>query len=185
MSHGLYTRYFVLWVILLISQSCQLSQDVARRQEAAARHVQLGLAYLERGDKVRAKQKLVLALKEAPDSASVNASMAYLMEQIGDEQQAGKLYRQALQYAPRHGGHLNNYAVFLCHRGQYHQAAHYFALAMEDKYYDHAALVYENAGLCALAEGNRHQAQTYFQQALRHDPSRQVASLELKRMRVI
>lgn len=180
MSHGLKSRYLALGVFLLIAQSCQFSQDVARQQEAATQHAALGLAYLERGERVMAKKHLALALKEAPTSAKVNTSMAYLMEQTGDLKQADKLYRNALRLAPRQGEYLNNYGAFLCRRGHYQQATHYFALAMQDAYYEQTALVYENAGICALAAGNPSHAKVYFKKALRHDPSRRLALIKLQ-----
>lgn len=175
MSHGLQARYLILGVILLTSQSCQFLQDAARQQDVASRYAQLGLAYLEKGDRVMAKQKLVLALKKSPNSALANTSMAYLLEQMGDLHQADVLYRKALRCAPHRGMYLNNYATFLCRQGQYQQAAHYFVLAIQDEYDAHTGLAYENAGLCALKQGNQRQADVYFKKALRHDPSRQVA----------
>ncbi len=180
MSHGLKSHYLVLGACLLMAQSCQFSQDVARQQEAATQHAALGLAYLERGERVMAKKHLVLALKQAPTSAEVNTSMAYLMEQTGDVKQADKLYRNALRLAPHQGAHLNNYGAFLCRHGHYQQATHYFALATQDAYYEHTALVYENAGICALTAGNRSHAKAYFKKALRHDPSRQLALIKLQ-----
>lgn len=184
-------RYLLLGLILLVLQACQYNNEPShvffsqksKHPEAALRHMQLGLAYLNQGDRVRAKQKLMRALEEAPNSASVNAAIGYFMEQTGEIKQARFYYDKAVRCEPS-GAHLNNYGAFLCRNKQYIKAEHYFKKAIQDKQYIHTATVYENAGFCALASANDKKAVHYFKQALLHDPLRKQSLYELVRIEV-
>lgn len=147
--------------------------------EAALYNTRLGLAYLQQGNRSLAKRKLLLAMSQAPDSADVNASMAYFMEKSGDMDKAAQFYQKAMTLAPGAGTQLNNYGAFLCRRGQYREAEKYFMKAVKDVGYDHTAGAYENAGLCVMAVSDDLAATTYFTKALEQDPSRQQSLFEL------
>ena len=170
---------------LLLLQSCQ-NRAIEERavgkvklEEAASYNAQLGLAYLKQEDRARAKQKLLLALSEAPNAPFANAAMAYFYETTGEFDRARVYYRNALAIAPKRGAPLNNYGAFLCRQGHYRQAERYFLMAANDREYVHTALAYENAGLCALGIPDNRKAATYFQKALKQDPSRKPSLYEL------
>ncbi len=183
-------------IFLLFLQSCQnnhqkageskdtpppftLRNKTAKLNEAATYNTQLGLAYLKQGDRVRAKHKLMLALKQAPNSPLVNASLAYFMEKSGDLDSAKTYYKKAMALAPGAGAEYNNYGTFLCRQGFYKEADGYFLKAIKDIKYEHTAAAYENAGLCALKVPNQEQASFYFNKALEQDPSRAQSLYEL------
>lgn len=172
----------VLLPVILTLQACQLfcRQQEAAIPKAALYNTQLGLAYLNQGQRVRAKSKLLRALRQAPQAAAVNAAMAYFWELSGELQLARIYYQRALWNAPKNGMQLNNYGAFLCRIGEYQQAEQYFLRAVRDTNYPNTAMIYENAGLCALAMADYVKAKQYFIQALRHDPARK-QSLDLLR----
>src|SRR5438477_614238 len=58
-------------------------------------NTQLGLAYLEKNDVQRAKQKLLTALNEAPSIPETWYSMAYFMETTGNIEEAKTDYLKA------------------------------------------------------------------------------------------
>ena len=149
---------------------------------AASYNTQLGLAYLKQGNKPRAKKKLLTALKQAPDSSGVNAALAYFFESTGDNQDAAKYYKKAMQLAPGSGSQYNNYGAFLCRNGQYKEADKYFNLAVKDIKYEKTAAAYENAGLCALENNQFDKAEGYFRHALDQDSSRKVSLYELVKL---
>ncbi|MDP3705127.1 MAG: type IV pilus biogenesis/stability protein PilW [Legionellaceae bacterium] len=176
------THYVVIIAICLALQSCQHAQDVKHDEEAALYNTQLGLAYLSQGDRSLAKRKLLMALAQAPNLPSANASMAYFMEKTGDMVKTEYYYRRAMLFAPGRGAQLNNYGAFLCRQGRYQQAERYFLLAVQDVQYDHTAAAYENAGLCVKAIPDDKKAVTYFQNALMQDPLRKQSLYELVRI---
>ena len=160
----------IVWCVLIGLCSCA--------PEHSRMDAQLGLAYLQKGDRPRAKQSLLRALENEPRSAVVNSSMAYFMEITGDIQQASFFYKKAMRVAQidDRGAHWNNYGAFLCRTGDPKQAAVYLLKAAHYFPYTYPALAYENAGVCALGEGDKVAARAYFKQALLQDPLRKQAA---------
>lgn len=199
MAHHSKQREYVLSfcrLLIILSlfflQSCQHTNDAKdegvgkkfNRDDAAAYNTQLGLAYLKQGDRPRAKRKILLALTQAPNSPSANASMAYFMEKSGQVDEARTYYKKAMSLAPGSGAQLNNYGTFLCRQAQYAQSEDYFLRAVKDIQYENSAGAYENAGLCALAIPNYTKATSYFKKALEQDPSRTQSLYEIVNIEV-
>ncbi|MBA3535502.1 MAG: type IV pilus biogenesis/stability protein PilW [Tatlockia sp.] len=178
---------FLLCLSLLLLQACQQKNTLnsermllaQKQNDAAVYNTQLGLAYLKQEDRSRAKRKLLTALDLAPDSADVNAAMAYFLENTGDLKEARNYYRKALSLAPKKGAQLNNYGSYLCRLGNYQEAEGYFLSAVKDVHYVNTAGAYENAGLCAAAIPDYQKATRYFIKALEQDPRRQQSLYEL------
>lgn len=178
---------FFLGISLLFLLSCQHNNDdnddsVSKkynRENAALYNSQLGLAYLKQGDRPRAKKKLLTAMKEAPDSPNVNASMGYFLEKSGEFKEAESYYKKAITLSNGSGAQLNNFGTYLCRRGQYTQAEDYFLKAVKDIQYEHTAGAYENAGLCVMEIPNFSKATLYFNKALEQDPNRKQSLYEL------
>ncbi|MDX2165332.1 MAG: tetratricopeptide repeat protein [Gammaproteobacteria bacterium] len=133
---------------------------------AANDNVALGLAYLNEGNKVKAKEKLLFALEESPNNPLVLDSMAYFWEVTQNVALASAFYQKAYDIAPNDGAALNNYAVFLCKHGQEKKAETLFLKAVHLQNYVHTAKAYENAGVCALKAGESAKAKEYFTKAL-------------------
>ncbi len=186
-EYVLKARWLFLIVGLFFLQSCEQNTEEKNepvskkynREEAATYNTQLGLAYLKQGDRSRAKRKLLLALKQAPESPNVNASMAYFMEKSGEMDDAQAYYKKAITLSAGSGAQFNNYGAFLCRREKYQQAEGYFLKAVKDMQYENSAAAYENAGLCAMAIPDYEKATQYFTKALEQDPSRRQSLYEL------
>ncbi|MES2998672.1 MAG: type IV pilus biogenesis/stability protein PilW [Pseudomonadota bacterium] len=150
--------------------------------QAANTNVQLGLAYLQSGDVQRAKQKLLLAEQQAPQSTESQGAMGYFLESTGNLSEAEAYYRRAATHHSKSGAAQNNYGTFLCRRGRYAEADQHFLLALQDPSYLNVAQVYENAGLCAMQIPDIIKAMGYFTQAITQDPKRALSWLELGRI---
>lgn len=161
----------------------QVQPTAVRLQSAAMYNVQLGVRYAQQGEMERAKMKLLLALKQAPDWAPAFDAMAYYQDLVGNEAIADDYYRKALAIAPHSGSSLNNYGVFLCRHKHYQAAVTQFVKAVSDPNYLSTAQAYENAGLCAMAIPELSQAAGFFQKALLNDPQMVMPLLELADIR--
>lgn len=174
-----------LWIILLSSLlvACGTTQGPSTQEtklvSAAKINVQLGMAYLERKDIQRAKQKFILALDEAPQIPETWYSMAYFMESTGNQDAADKYYVKAMAVAPGRGDVLNNYGTYLCRKGNYRDAVNHFIKATQDPKYLQAASAYENAGICALKIPSDDEAMKYFTKAIAEEPQRAASLIEL------
>jgi len=148
-------------------------------EKAAKLNVELGLSYLQQGQNARAKTKLLRAKKLASNMPDVHYAYGYYLESIGELVEAEKSYLQAIKYGPKNGKAYNNYGAFLCRVARYRESEKQFMLALEDKSYARTGEVYENAGICVMQIPDMAKAQMYFEKALRHDPNRHQAMLEL------
>ncbi|HAT1659492.1 TPA: type IV pilus biogenesis/stability protein PilW [Legionella pneumophila] len=183
-------RYLLIIITCLFLEACQHAQDSeepnAPRKvdlsKAASFNVQLGLGYLKQGDRPRAKKKLLTALEQQPDSADVNAALAYYFEQTKELDQARKFYHKAMTLSQNGGAQMNNYGAFLCRQGDYKNAEIYFLKAVKDQNYVNTSGAYENAGLCAMAIPDHDKAIIYFTKALNQDPSRKESLYELVKL---
>lgn len=176
-------KIFLIINLCMLLMACSTfsssSNDRVDKPIAAMDNVELGLAYLHEGDRVRAKTKLLLALCQAPHSPIALDAMAYFFEVSQQDVQADKYYQKALAYAPHNGAVLNNYGVFLCKIGRYQEAEQYLTQAAHEQDYVHTAKAYENAGLCALMIPDPAKARYYFQKAVDEDPRLSFSRQEL------
>lgn len=154
--------------------------------KASTYNVQLGLGYLNQGDRPRAKKKLLTALGQTPHSADANAAIAYYFEKTADLDNAKKYYAKAVSLASAEDGSLgaqyNNYGAFLCRQADYKKAEEYFLKAIKQVQYIKTAGAYENAGLCSLAIPDEKKAKMYFTKALEQDPSKSQSLYELVKL---
>lgn len=162
-----------------IQQPIEKKALYKKKEEAVGFNLQLGMAYLQRADMIRAKQKFLTALSLDPNSAEACAAIAYFFEKTGDFGAAKKYYHKALSLAPGSGSLLNNYATYLCRRGHYRESEAYFIKAVNDLHYVNTAKAYENAGLCMSQIPDDAKAQWYFAKALKQDPGRRQSLYEL------
>lgn len=170
-------------ISLLTSCSTTKSQEEEHDQDrmikTAKINSQLGIAYLEKNNAQRAKQKLLLALKQAPNIPEPWYSMGYYLETTGDKEGARTYYLKAINIAPTRGDAQNNYGTFLCRSGDYANSIEHFIVATKDTDYLDVGSAYENAGLCAMKIPDKQLAMKYFEHALMQDPTRQTSLYEL------
>ena len=153
-------------------------------RKSALINVELGLGYLNQGQVARAKNKLTHAVKLAPELPEPNSAMAHFLEMVGENKDAERFHQKAIKQASQKGAFYNNYGVFLCRQKRYPEADAIFQQALNDKEYDHSAEVYENAGVCALKWSNLNKADEYLKAAIRRDPNRSNAILELANLKL-
>lgn len=162
-------KFFLLCIFAIYLLGCSSSTTV-QNPEAAKYNTQLGLAYLQQGDISRAKEKLLLATRQAPKDPLALEAMGYFFDITQQTVEAEKYYQMALKLAPKDGTVQNNYGGHLCRQQLYHEAINYFLLAAADINYLSTATAYENAGLCALQIPDYKLAKLYLERALAIDP---------------
>jgi type IV pilus assembly protein PilF len=138
---------------------------------AAKINVRLGFYYLQQGETVRAKQKLMSALQEAPKYPLAYSAMGYYLEKTGEPVQAEQYYLQSLKFREDLGAMRNNYGTFLCRQKRYREAIQQFEWAVQDKSYLNTAEAYENAGLCSRKIPDILLATQYLNKALKNNPN--------------
>ncbi|MEE9452126.1 MAG: type IV pilus biogenesis/stability protein PilW [Gammaproteobacteria bacterium] len=183
-------KFLLLFLVFSLFVACATgvlpSRDEGsedREADTVSPNLQLGLGYIHIGNNVRAKQKLLAAIEQAPHSPEANGAMAYYAETTGDIELAEAYYQKALRYSGGEGAPFNNYGVFLCRQGNYQQAQQYFNTALQDQNYLNVAGIYENAGICAMLTSDFKQAEEYFIKSINHDSKRPTSLLQLAELR--
>lgn len=187
-------KSFMLGLLLATLGACSAHHTNAKPNEmltesrqpdlakAAKLNVEMGITYLQKNNVARAKQKLLLALKQAPQWAPAHEAMGYFLEQTGEAKKAESYYKKAISIAPRSGQARNNYGTYLCRMGRFQQAEHQLLLAAQNLNYVNNSEAYENAGLCAMQIPNDAKAISYFKKAIEQNPSRPTSLLELSEL---
>jgi type IV pilus assembly protein PilF len=158
-------------ITALLLNACSV-KHTPENLTAAGYNVQLGLGYLAQDDRLRAKEKLLRAVEQAPNSQETQLALAYYYEIVGDRLAAEQIYQQALDIEPKAGQVNNNYGAFLCTQGEYQQALVHFERAAQDSHYYQTANAYENAALCSAKMAQFAPTAHYADLALQQDPHR-------------
>ena len=169
--------------LALIIGACVTNQPQkisVSQQLKAVDNITLAIKYIQKGKSMAAKQKLMQALKHAPNYAPSWYAMAYYLEVTGNYADANKYYLKAISLAPKNGSTYNNYGTFLCRRAQYTDAIAQFVKAADLPKYLNAATAYENAAACALKIPNKKLAINLLTKAAKLDPSLKPIVLKLR-----
>ncbi|HET7396182.1 MAG TPA: type IV pilus biogenesis/stability protein PilW [Gammaproteobacteria bacterium] len=153
-----------------VSSGSTFAGDKVSMKQASDYNTQLGVAYLQQGNRDLAMQKLQKALEQNPDNANAYLGLGLLYDSIGDTNKAENSYEKALDKAPDDPDVQNNYAVFLCQHGQQKKSEKYFLEAAQNALYATPDAAYTNAGVCASQIPDMKTAEQYFRKALDINP---------------
>ncbi len=190
--HGIAT--LIIFSTVLLLSACQnytatptpVAPTVAKatpNPKAAEINRQLSMQYLRRGDTVKAKEKLNLALKQDARSSRVLETAGYFYDKTGNHKAAQHYFQQAINIKPMNPSYHNNYGVYLCENKHYRAAIDQFLIAATNRGYTRADAAYENAGACAKAKKDPQLAALYFQEAIKINPKRANSLLEMAQIR--
>ena len=138
--------------------------------------------YLQRGQLEFAKEKIDKAMELDADSANANNIMALYQWRVKQIDEADKYFRKAIDVAPSNPESLNNYAVFLCEKGEVESAIKYYDRAVAVPLYSSKIQAYTNAGKCLLKKKEMPRAEKYFTEALKMNPYYPDAALEMAKI---
>jgi len=134
--------------------------------EAARYNVELGIAYMQRGELGVAKEKLERAIKEDPHSAEAHSALALLDQRLGDNAAAESEFHTALRLAPHDPEIANNYAVYLCGTQRVNEGVKRLLAVARDPLYRTPEAAYTNAAVCLRSVHRDDEAQRNLQRAL-------------------
>ena len=171
-----------LWTMAaaLLTAGCQVGLNAG--PEASALNLELGAAYLAQGRLELARDKLVRATQQDPDSSEAHRVLGMAYERLEDQDRAERHYRRAVRLAPRDVEALNSLGVFQCRRaGNPREGVALLERAAREAAGIRRAAVYANCGVCELPL-DRNSAAEWFRRALALDPLNVEAQLLLERL---
>jgi type IV pilus assembly protein PilF len=166
-------------VALAVAACASNPQQDTRKRDAANYNMQLGVAYMNQGNLLLAKEKLDKALQENPDDPNVHSARALLEDRLGDQKKADEEFRTASRLAPKDPDIQNNYAVYLCRTGRTEEGVKGFLAAARNGLYRTPASAYTNAGVCLHSAHRDDEAAQNFKKALEIRPNYAEAAYQL------
>ncbi len=167
--------YFVLAIALANCTTTSSSKKKPDPAKVAARKsnvlINLGMAYVERGQYQVAMEEFNKALKIDPRSYDAHTAIANLYETIDQSQLAEQHYKKAIELAPDNPSTLNNYGKYLCNKDNYSEAESYFAKAAETPLYSRPWIPLTNAGQCMQRASHFQKAEFNYRAALKKNPT--------------
>ncbi len=97
-----------------------------QREDAAQANTQLALAYMREGDLATARDKLEKALDQNPNTPTTQMAAGFLYDRLGEDRKADAAYERALKLSKNDPNVMNNYAAFLCRKGDKKKGEAYF-----------------------------------------------------------
>lgn len=161
-----------------------MQERVVNTKEAAIGRLKLALEYLKKGKTDQAKLNLDRAQKLNADVDGIYSSYAYYYQTVGEIVLADAAYMKALEQFPKNDNTRNNYGAFLCDNKRYDAAEKQFIIAINSSTNTQTANSYENAGLCALRDGQWQRANKHLSAVLRYESVRARSILGLAKANI-
>ncbi len=184
MPYRCYLRLLAGFCLLLggCTPSLNRPNDPFANLSAADVYLRKGVEYMEMGNYRVAQQDLNKAISLDRRNSEAHNALAVLSEKLDQPAEATRHFEQALALDPDNHAARNNYARFLCARGQRPQAQQQFQRVIEARLYAHPEVALTNAGLCAESGGDKIQAEQLFRKALTRQTDFAPALLALSRL---
>lgn len=181
-------RIFGPLIFALVLSSCNQatggsSIDVSERSnEVAESNLNLGIAYLKRGEYEISLEKLNKALEADPRYTPTLNALGLLYQKLGDNARSEGYFKQALGIRPNDPYTLNNYGQFLCTNDRFDEAQDAFLNAAKNPLYETPEISITNAGTCALKNNHPDTAEKFFREALDKNPKVPVALIQMSQI---
>ena len=151
------------------------SGDESSERMRARIHTELAASYFELGNMGVALEEVREALRADGNYGPAHNVAGLVYAQLKEDNLAQESFQRALRINPSDSDAHNNYGLFLCQRKQEREAIRHFMTAVRNQLYPNPERSYVNAGVCAIRSGNRADAESYFQQALKLRPNQPLA----------
>ena len=184
-DYMLQTWLKILTSLVVISLSACVTTETGKLganadpAKAEASYVQLGLAYLQNGNRDSSRLNFENALELNKRSAPAHEGIARLYQLEAENELAEKHFRLALRYDPEFSRAHNNYGYFLFLHDRYEEAYKEIDKAARDVSYESRGVALLNLGKTALKLGNQERARAAFEHALSVQPNLTPVFVEL------
>ena len=175
---------------LLFLASCVHVSDSPKntkvdKRAAAQTRVDLGMRYLEAGERNAARRHFLSAMELDDRSVTAALGMALLHIVNKEDDHAEESFKQALSVRSDQSKSLVHfkYAQFLYARKRYNESCEHFQVVSQDLSFDQRPLAVYYTGMCAKLAGNLSAAVGSFERALGLDARLAPAALELAELR--
>ena len=156
-----------------------------QNRKSAELNVKLASGYMQRGQLEIAKGKLEKAIELDDEYVQAYTTMAVLMDQIGEVDEARNYYLEALDIEPKNSQLLNNYGTFLCKMDdpdKLADAVEQFKKALSNQFYETPQTAHANLGYCLMKHKKYHNyedSEMHLRKALRINSNLKIALITM------
>jgi type IV pilus assembly protein PilF len=147
--------------------------------QAAVANMQMALEYMRENNLARARDRVELALTEAPANPRVQETAGLVYERLDDKVKAQHAFTTAARLGKDDPSIQNSYAGYLCRNGKTAAGEKLFLEVARSPLYQTPEVALLNAGVCVGGAGDVLDAQRYFDRALTIRPNMPEALLQL------
>ncbi|HTB29642.1 MAG TPA: type IV pilus biogenesis/stability protein PilW [Steroidobacteraceae bacterium] len=147
--------------------------------QAAVANMQMALEYMRENNLARARDRIEIALTEAPSNASVQETAGLVYEKLEEKAKAHQAFTAAARLGKDDPAIQNSYAGYLCRSGKAAAGEKLFLEVARSPLYQTPEVALLNAGVCVGGAGDVLDAERYFNRALTIKPNMPEALLEL------
>jgi len=130
----------------------------------------------------KALEKLNRAREAKPDYPPVYNALGVLHQNLGIFDVAEDNFKMAIKLNPSNSSAMNNYGLLLCQTERYDEANEIFLKAVNNPLYATPEVAYNNAGTCALNNGQAELAENYFNEALKRNAGMGTALIQMSEL---
>jgi type IV pilus assembly protein PilF len=154
------------------------SDETPLKRRARIR-LELASAYFQQGQTHVALDEIKQAIAIDPDYVDAYNLRGLAYQRLNDLPLASGSFKHALALNPRDADAAHNYAWFLCQHSQYADAEDFFAQAIANPAYTHAAKSWMLQGLCQLRSGHTRDAEISLSRSQALDAGNPVSAYNL------
>ena len=175
----------LIWMSLLLT-GCVSTDNKDRNPKAAAeKYVEIGLSYLQSGNRDQARFNLKKAVELDPKSAQVHHAKALLYQADGEAPLAEKHFKRAVSLDRSFTQARSNYARYLLLEGRAEDSEAEYEKVIEDVNYRLRAQAFLGLGLARKRQNDYAGATEAFKRAYQRDQRTTRALLELADLAMI
>ena len=147
--------------------------------QAAVANMQMALEYMRENNLARARDRIEIALTEAPSNPSVQETAGLVYEKLEEKAKAQRAFTTAARLGKDDPDIQNTYAGYLCRNGKTAAGEKLFLDVARSPLYRTPEVALLNAGVCVRSAGDVVDAERYFNRALTIKPNMPEALLQL------
>jgi type IV pilus assembly protein PilF len=180
-------KLIIVFVSILCLSACITTVDGVQVREVdqnkvLSNEIQLGMAYLGKGDREGAQIHFEKALKIDKKSHQAINGMGLVYQYEGESELAEEYFKRSLKLRPDFAQGHNNYGSFLYSKKRFEEAYEEFNTAASVINYRGRAGALTNLGRTALMLDRPEKAEASFEHAVKLNPRESLALIELAEM---
>jgi len=165
----LFPRVFTYVVMLILLASCS-STGSKKKVDEARIHYQLGVSYLNEGNRIGALQELLQALKISPADKDIRNALGLAYLSLDDFKEAIIHFKKSVEIDPEFSEAHNNLGVTYLRLEEYDNAISAFESATSNVLYATPEMALNNIGWAHYKKGDLEKAMEYYGRALKFAP---------------